>query len=555
MFLGPMDGFRWLLLLLSTASVFCQMEPEAGRRNETTAPDTSPAVNSTYDLCGTTTKCICVNTVVRRTIQCEGGRLRGQLPSKIAVPQDFTAIDFSSDSIPFIRSDTFDGTYESPTIVRLDFSKNDIEYVEDGAFEMFQALRELVLSRNRIANLTLGAFRNLRQLETLDLSYNNIAYVDMDVLYPCSSLRRLSFRFNPLPLTALADLLTSASTNLEDLDLHGLNLDEIPDDLFRTVPYVEKLIVSGNRLETVPGEALSQMRRLTSLDLSDNFIRVIRDIDFQGLESLEELQLNRIRNLERIENGAFVTLRNLRIFSCSFNAGLRTIQSGAFPEPETESQEMTTYDNDDAPLPDMDGRDSRKSSPWHLEEVHLRQNALTTLPRSLLPWTAIRYVDLSENPWTCDCRMQWMKQISWDLNRIPPIRCEMPRSLRRRLITEIVESDFRCESLFDTHVAMSMILLLTTVSLIVTVICLLACHKMSWCSVCRSTFQRRYSKLKSTGSLRSSASGPRSSDGNKANNNDDVVVVDGDVEMNLRSTSHRDDNDDLDDVPTATIIR
>lgn len=356
----------------------------------------SALASRNVDLC-VNYDCVCVNTTARKTIHCEG-RLQGELPSMISVPLMFTEIDFSRCNIPAIRSNTFEAIYLTTNLIKLDFSDNRIELIAVGSFEMFSGLRELILRRNKITNITIGTFRGLRFLEKLDLSYNNIQTVDMDVLSPCVLLNDLNLRYNPLSLLALQDLLFSASSNLENLDLHGVDLERIPEDLFRETVYIRRLILSSNRLTQVYGTIFRNLKFLSVLDLSDNLITEITARDFIGMDSLNELYLNCLNQLTYIGEGAFASLKHLRIFSCSFNSKLRVIHPGAFKKV---------------------GNNSALN--WNLQEVNFRQNYLTTLAEDLLPWDTIRYVDLFENPWRCDCNLLWMKKMHWNLERTVPL--------------------------------------------------------------------------------------------------------------------------------------
>ena len=139
------QGCRNVLLLLTAVCLVAGMYY---------LPFADAALPPVTDLCKNF-NCTCVNTTVRKTIHCEG-RLQGELPREIFVPLDFTEIDFSNCDIPAVHSDTFQGIYLTTTLSKIDFSNNRIEYIEDGAFEMFIGIRELNLRRNRIENLTIA---------------------------------------------------------------------------------------------------------------------------------------------------------------------------------------------------------------------------------------------------------------------------------------------------------------------------------------------------------------------------------------------------------------
>lgn len=435
---------------------------------------------SKTDLCRTL-NCTCVNTTVRKTIHCNG-RFYGLLPSLISVPLDATEIDLSGCGIPHIRQDTFEGIYMSTTLTKLDFSNNDISSIDDYSFEMFIGLRKLILRRNRMTNLTLGMFHGLRQLEELDLSYNNVKFVDMDVLLHCISLRDLNLRYSGVSLQGLQDLLMSATSMLEKLDVHGLDLQKLPRDIFLETSYIKTLILSGNQLEEVPSLALSRLKFISVLDLSDNLIVEVNAADFDNMESLEELYLNTLNHLMYIHDGAFHSLKHMKIFSCSFNPKLDSIHPGAFRGIAT------------VPLPHSNYTGHIHQSTWNLQEVILRQNALSSLVEELLPWEKIRYIDLGENPWNCDCRLKWMKTVRWNLQK--SLQCAAPRTLRSRAIDNVSIRSLVCEDSMDGHLAASIGLLLSTLVVVSIGCCIFACWKLNWFNRCRAMFQRRYRRLK-----------------------------------------------------------
>ncbi|GAB6020575.1 hypothetical protein CHUAL_003254 [Chamberlinius hualienensis] len=468
-----MDLSKMWLILTATVwmCIFLVLQLEIGEAMLT---------QSETDLCRTL-NCTCVNTTVRKTIHCSG-HFYGTLPRLISVPLDASEIDLSECGIPYIKQDTFEGIYMSTTLTKLDFSNNDISIIDDYSFEMFINLRKLILRRNRLTNFTLGMFHGLRQLEELDLSYNNVKFVDMDVLLNCISLRSLYLRYSGVTLQGLQDLLMSTTSMLETLDAHGLDLQRLPRDIFLETSYIKTLILSGNQLEEVPSLALSRLKFISVLDLSDNLIVELNAADFDNMESLEELYLNTLSHLMYIHDGAFHSLKHLKVLSCSFNPKLQSIHPGAF-------KGITTV-----PYPHANYTGHHHQSTWNLQEVLLRQNALPTLAEELLPWEKIRYIDLAENPWNCDCRLRWMKTVKWNLQI--SLQCALPRTLRNRPIDNIPVHSLICEDAMDSHLAASIALLLSTLVVVSAGCCIFACWKLNWFNRCRAMFQRRYRRLK-----------------------------------------------------------
>jgi hypothetical protein len=40
-------------------------------------------------------------------------------------------------------------------------------------------------------------------------------------------------------------------------------------------------------------------------------------------------------------------------------------------------------------------------------QLHLQSNGLHTLPARLAPWNDLNVVNVQNNPWRCDCDMNW----------------------------------------------------------------------------------------------------------------------------------------------------
>jgi hypothetical protein len=54
-------------------------------------------------------------------------------------------------------------------------------------------------------------------------------------------------------------------------------------------------------------------------------------------------------------------------------------------------------------------------------QLHLGENALTTLSSALVPWDKLEWLDIQGNPWNCDCYIKWMTSSFIDhLERMNP---------------------------------------------------------------------------------------------------------------------------------------
>ena len=86
---------------------------------------------------------------------------------------------------------------------------------------------------------------------------------------------------------------------------------------------------------------------------------------------------------------------------------------------------------------------------YHLKKVHLQENALTTMSGDILQWTTLTNLLLFDNPWMCNCRLQWLREVlsmpGGSVVRRNDVICDSPASMRGDVIAEIPSSSFICQ--------------------------------------------------------------------------------------------------------------
>ncbi|XP_037276960.2 leucine-rich repeat, immunoglobulin-like domain and transmembrane domain-containing protein 3 [Rhipicephalus microplus] len=177
--------------------------------------------------------------------------------------------------------------------------------------------------------------------------------------------------------------------HLQRIYLSRCGIVLMADDAFRGLNNLVELDLSHNFLTAVPKLA-PYCPLLRRLQLSANPIQRLGDHSFRGLHSLVSLELSQCQ-LAWLETSVFADLHSLEVLR-------------------------------------LDG------------------NRLRSLPPDGLTLPPLHSLDLSDNPWHCDCNLrnlrQWMHQRNVPLS-VPP-RCEGPPRVARRLWSQLEPDDFAC---------------------------------------------------------------------------------------------------------------
>ncbi|KAG8232549.1 hypothetical protein J437_LFUL012899 [Ladona fulva] len=284
------------------------------------------------------------------------------------------------------------------------------------------------LGGNRISRLSASAFVGLPALRILQLDDNQLAAVPSAALAPLPALAELNLGLNALGPT-LPDDSFSALSRLSALDLSGSGLTSISDGAFRGLgPAVRRLSIADNRLGTVPTRPLSALARLEDLSIGQNDFQELEAGAFQGLSNLRELDVSGSRELQSVSQDAFSENLNLESITLNANRRLVRVGEGAF-----------------AGLP-------------RLKRLSLRGNALVEIPRSLAAWSALRTVDVSENPLSCGCGVRWLREVletkakhadADDGQQVGEALCDSPAQLRGRPLRSLSDKDIGCAVAWD----------------------------------------------------------------------------------------------------------
>lgn len=343
-------------------------------------------------------KCICHKKVLIKplyTVSCSHLGLRdtfrnlGQWPEYSQQQETRMSVNFDWNDIQHLKKFP-----NIPGIVSLSLRHNKMTKIEGSAFVELDNLKVLDLSYNQLtaegvqADVFHGPYSSQRydplSIVILDLGSNQIHALSPHSFEHLPNLMELRLNNNPLKVLSPGTLMALGSpANLQTLDLAYTGLSDLPETFVQLSSVRHKLqllYLNGNQFSRVPQTLAALGDSLQKLNLNDNPISELDEDSFRGLLLLRELNISAVSHLRRIGPSTFTHLRSLEILFCSYNHNLTEIDKEAFGYGDNE---------------------------WTLRELHLQSNALHTLPAQLAPWKDLDIVDVQDNPWRCDCDMDW----------------------------------------------------------------------------------------------------------------------------------------------------
>ncbi|XP_039276007.1 toll-like receptor 8 [Nilaparvata lugens] len=300
---------------------------------------------------------------------------------------NITSLDVSNNYIQKIPS--------LPVLARLkklNLKDNNIKIIEERAFSNLPNLEYLDLSFNFLTGLTLRAdvlrgnfTSNLYEplpIKVLLVGFNRITSLNANTFEHLPYLKELHLCGNPLKSAAAYQFnflqAINSVTTLEVLDLAKTDIPSLDCRNLKKLS-LKKLYINGNQFTRVP-DSLHFLSSLELIDFNENPMTEINKESFTGLVNLREIVLSGMPNLTSIKAGTFTNLSNLETLKCSYNPELSYIDEEAFSNHPS----------------------------YGLKNVYLTNNNLRHLPKNLLRWSQLDRLELDGNPWSCDCKSQWL---------------------------------------------------------------------------------------------------------------------------------------------------
>lgn len=231
-------------------------------------------------------------------------------------------------------------------LTKLTFESNYINNISEFAFSNLSHLKSLSITGNSQLwflnnNTFVGNNSSNLPLEVLDLSSNTLRTLPEGIFRNTPNLTELNLSDNDFQSW---DDVTIAAINslhhLKKLNLSKNGLRKLSKELEPTVRRLETLDLSNNNFDKVP-EVLEYGSQLLRLDLSNNIMPDLNPMSFIGLENLQVLNISHEKVLKFVHPGSFSPLKLLEILICNNNDNLQKISLKSFKNPYGEGPKST----------------------------------------------------------------------------------------------------------------------------------------------------------------------------------------------------------------------
>lgn len=289
--------------------------------------------------------------------------------------------------------------FASESLTDLDLSYNKISYISDQFFRNIPNLERLDLSHNALASFeNENVFESLQNLHELDLSFNSLTSLPGEVLAPLPQLQFLNLGYNDLGdfLGSFSNLINASlgiNPGLAGLKMDNVGIEELHNGYFDGFTSLRYLSLADNDFQVVPVVPYT----VTYLDLSGTQLTTLaaRDLNYHALKTFK---LNRLAKLAAIDKYAFYNLQSLEDLSLNDCGKLKEFNELVFGA-------------------------IGKRTVLPLKRISIARSGLQSLNYTYgYLFDKLEHVDLSNNPWRCDCGLMWLREYNATLYRPQNIR-------------------------------------------------------------------------------------------------------------------------------------
>uniref|UniRef100_A0A8C6WSU2 TIR domain-containing protein n=1 Tax=Neogobius melanostomus TaxID=47308 RepID=A0A8C6WSU2_9GOBI len=320
-----------------------------------------------------------------------------------------------------------------PALKKLDIGANGISVLNDTLLQSCSNLTELDISKNSMADMTEASLQMLTRLTRLTIEDNRLSRVPL-AIRNMTSLTYLSFEGNDI-----TELTCSDFTNLYSLTVLNLS-DNQSIGLSAGLPRLEKLSMFLLRYRTLSkltnNQQLAEFPSLKELTITVDadtcypFTRLL-------LRGFKELQIVSFERYCCNSPRADIFSNNNKIVNLHFTRCKDFSLDSELFEPLTELTVLEVTNCNANSLDFLIHANLTK-----LEKLIFKDNELTVVNEIVfeaLP--SLKYLDLSENPFVCDCSNDWF--IEWAIrNKQVQVanayqyRCSSPSSEEGRFLLD-----------------------------------------------------------------------------------------------------------------------
>lgn len=360
-------------------------------------------------------------------------------------------LDLSDNLIKIIPKHFLSSSIMS-NLTHLILNNNDIETIEEDAFELFPNLKVLKISKNNIQIISKSWLGRLIHLRELDLNYNQIDKIDILAFEALESLISLKMRRNKL--NNLDDGSFWGLSNLQKIILDHNNISEIKEGWIYGLESLKEFSIKHNSIIKIGDNVWNSLRSLIEINLNFNRLQHIRLKTFDKLSSLQTLKLSN-NNISYVDDNSFRSLKNLETLDMSYNKLSWTLEgSSGFFNGLGHLKELRLNNNQIRLIykHTFNGLSS-------LSMLNLTANPLSSIQKDSFQWfNNLNRIHLEQVDLLCDCTMKWLNE--WlQANQIRrqfarKIHCKHPHDLAIRTINSFLDikpEEFKCQDFLKPY--------------------------------------------------------------------------------------------------------